>query len=308
MPKQDRDPVGKSGVTPCKHLILDELVGQICGCLSTGKIPVNGATFYDLTAGDGIPQSPTRQSQLSMVDLPDPPDYSIFERHCSPGIYLKHLTVWANRKRVMPLRLVMSEKQAATFATLQNSTSEYMDRQGWQSVERGIWRNGSASAQLLHCDARDVSPPGRGRGHAAHIYCDPNHIESWALTPEFLHSCPSFTTSVSTLGCNVNGLKRIELDRRELWYERINQLTSALVRSWHDACLLSVGDCSQWAYLITAPVKWREKVTTTCLKAAARIEGRKAQPQLVWMGQDPDGYRRLQDYLFLTHNERKVAA
>lgn len=138
---------------------------------------------------------------------------------------------------------------------------------------------------------------------AVFIYNDPNHIEDWCLTPQILASAPKFTTSLSTLGCNVGGMKRLDLDKRELWFDRINMVTKSIVQPWHDACLLSVGGADQWAYLITAPAKWRDQITSDCLAAASKMEGREADPQIAWFKQDPSAFLSLQKYLFLTKAE-----
>ena len=118
-----------------------------------------------------------------------------------------------------------------------------------------------------------------------------------------LASAPKFTTSLSTLGCNVGGMKRLDLDKRELWFDRINMVTSSIVQPWHDACLFSVGGADQWAYLVTAPTKWRDRITSECLAAASKMEGREADPQIAWFKQDPAAFLALQQYLFLTKAE-----
>ena len=60
----------------------------------------------------------------------------------------------------------------------------------------------------------------------------------------------------------------------------------------------------QWAYLITAPVKWRDEITHECLKAASKLEKKiTAPPQVVWRKDDPSGFYQLQRFLFLTKDE-----
>lgn len=298
-----RDPVGKSGVTPCKHLLLNRMIGQVCGVLSTGSLPVNGATFYDLTAGDGVPRTPA-QGNLPL----DSHNLGPFDQHCLPGIYLRHLNAWAARRHAQPIRLVMSEMQPSTFSSLRANSASYLLANGWDEVENDLWRKGSATVQFRRCMAQEVPPPGIASNQATHVYADPNLIQDWALAPEFIAGCPPFTTSITTLGCNVGGSKRLPYEERLKWYDRVNQVTEAIVKSWHDACLLSVGGASQWAYLITAPSKWRDKTTETCLRAARQIEGRNAKPQIAWMNTDPSGYARLLDVLFLTKKELEAAA
>lgn len=236
-------------------------------------------------------------------------EIACFDRHCSPGIYLRHVHHWATAQdRPFPLRAILAEKQAGTFGKLITAMDSYLLSREWQKISDATWWLNGSTVEARHQDACEIQAPGRFSSQAAHVYCDPNHIEDWALTPEFLAECPKFTTSVTTLGCNVGGLKRIPLGSREAWYERVDTITSFIIQGWHDACLFSVGGPSQWAYLITAPAVWRDEITDSCLKASARMEGATASPQVAWLKADPDLYRSLQDYLFLTKEELKGAA
>lgn len=301
MPSRPRVLVGKSGSTPCKHYVLDSILGKICGVISTGQILPSSVWFYDLTAGDGKPKAPTEQSLF-----PDA-NQGLFYHHCSPGIYIKHSN-WLAKQTSVPVYLSLIEKQPVTFDSLRKNVALSMVEKEWEPTGDNCYQKKASVIQLIQGDAKDVAMRGSKRDRMAHIYNDPNHIEDWVLTPEMLASCPSLTTSVSTLGCNVNGLKRMTRERREQWYDKVNELTGALVHSWHDACLFSVGGPDQWAYMITAPTIWRPRITDYCLKAARKIEGRIARPQVVWMKDEPDRYRVLQDSLFLTRKEMGDAA
>lgn len=276
MPK--RAIVGKSGVTPCKHDLLNKLLGREAGVLKSNPLRFSKYAIVDLTAGDGVPYR------------------NEFTLGCSPGIILKH-AYWiaCNTKTILDTQVLFIEKQPATYDALSTNITA-----GWQKmlVKPTKWHIGiSAKCQ----DAKDFLFP--KWADAAFIYNDPNHIEDWCLTPEMLASAPEFTTSLSTLGCNVGGMKRLDLDRRELWFDRINMVTSSIVRPWHDACLLSVGGADQWAYLVTAPTKWRDQISGDCLAAAGKMEGREADPQIAWFKQDSAAFLALQQYLFLTKAE-----
>ena len=289
--------VGKSGVTPCKHFLLNRLLGREVGVLSRGMPPVREALFYDMTAGDGVPYIAAEQQLLET----DPAQQ--FVEGCSPGIFLRH-TQWLVNRTTRPVLLTSCEKQAITHAQLVRNTSDWLDTAGWQQVERGVYRSGFAMARYLHANSQDMRPPGINRDASCFIYNDPNHIEQWSLTPQFAQGCPKFTTSLSTLGCNVGGLKRIDEEKRREWFIRVEILCDGLLQDWHDACLFSIGGADQWAYLITAPAKWREEITYECLKAAEKLEKQvTAPPQVIWRKQSPADFYQLQRFLFLTKDE-----
>ncbi len=271
MPK--RGIVGKSGVTPCKHDLLYKLLGREVGTLKTNKLGLGTYMIVDLTAGDGIPYTG-----------------KTFWKGCSPGIILHHAKFVANETRVSPSVLFL-EKQHSTWLDL------------LANIERNYEQNENVMVNALCVDSKSYNFCDLNSADAVFLYNDPNHIEDWCLTPEILAKAPKFTTSLSTLGCNVGGMKRLDLNKRELWFDRINMVTSSIVQPWHDACLLSVGGADQWAYLITAPTKWRDQITSECLVAASKMEGREADPQIAWFKQDPAAFLALQQYLFLTKAE-----
>lgn len=271
MPK--RAIVGKSGVTPCKHALLNTLLGREVGTLKANKLGLRTYMIVDLTAGDGVPYAG-----------------KTFRKGCSPGIILHHSEYLVNKTHVTPSVLLL-EKQQATCSELIDNIESRFDPQCHSILLNVLCRD---SKSWSFCE----SPT-----DAAFLYNDPNHIEDWCLTQEMLATAPKFTTSLSTLGCNVGGMKRLDLDKRELWFDRINMVTTSIVQPWHDACLLSVGGADQWAYLVTAPTKWRDQITSECLAAASKMEGREADPQIAWFKQDPAAFLALQQYLFLTKAE-----
>jgi hypothetical protein len=271
MPK--RAIVGKSGVTPCKHDLLNKLLGREVGTLKANKLDLADYMIVDLTAGDGVPYAG-----------------KTFWKGCSPGIILHHTKYVAGQTWVS-CNVLLLEKQHGTWLDL------------LANIERDYDQNKDVMVNTLCVDSKSYDFLGLKNADAAFLYNDPNHIEDWCLTPEILAKAPKFTTSLSTLGCNVGGMKRLDLDKRELWFDRINMVTSSIVQPWHDACLLSVGGADQWAYLVTAPTKWRDQITSDCLAAASKMEGREADPQIAWFKQDPAAFLALQQYLFLTKAE-----
>jgi len=265
--------VGKSGVTPCKHDLLNKLLGREVGTLKANKLGIGDYLIVDLTAGDGVPYTGKE-----------------FRKGCSPGIILHHAEYLATQTYVQA-NVLLLEKQEATYLELvANIKSQQSDFKGYASLN-------------VFCRDSKTWDFYQNLTDAAFLYNDPNHIEDWCLTPAMLATAPKFTTSLSTLGCNVGGMKRLDLDKRELWFDRINMVTGSIVQPWHDACLLSVGGADQWAYLVTAPTKWRDQITSDCLAAASKMEGREADPQIAWFKQDPAAFLALQQYLFLTKAE-----
>jgi hypothetical protein len=286
---------GKSGITPCKHFLLNRLLGREMGVLSRGTPPVKEVLLYDLTAGDGVPYISAEQGEL----LPE----AAFVDGCSPGIFLRHAD-WLVSRWMIPVQLIGCEKQAITHAELIKNTNRWLALNGWSELSRGVHQKGWGEVRYLHANSQELQPPLITRNAASFIYNDPNHIEDWSLTPEFVRNFPKFTTSLSTLGCNVGGLKRIEEEKRREWFMRVEILCESLLQNWHDACLFSVGGADQWAYLITAPAKWRKDITTECLQAAQKLEKKiTAPPQVVWRKEDPAAFYELQRFLFLTRDE-----
>jgi hypothetical protein len=272
-----RAKVGKSKVTPCKHDLLNSLLGREAGVLKGNPMGFGSYGIVDLTAGDGVPYG------------------AEFTRGCSPGIILKHSKWIAERTSVLPKALFI-EKQEVTHERLRSNL-----RQGISDLR--IDQPGSRMSLNTKCmNSKEFIFPS-GFVDASFIYNDPNHIEDWCLTPELLSSVPRFTTSLSTLGCNVSGLKRIDLHRRREWFHRVELISETILQRWHDACLFSVGGADQWAYLITAPAVWRDAITQNCLKAATKIEGREAAPQIAWRKADPFAFYQLERFLFLTKQE-----
>lgn len=236
-----RKNVGKSGVTPCKHFLLDKLLGQEAGVYGRG-IPADSlsAVWVDMTAGDG---APTR------VEKP--------ELSCSPGIFSKHASYVLKCKK--PLKVFLCEKNKKTFSDL----TLIMNGRWWA---HDVYPESKTCMQLIGDDSSDyfLDVP---FDSSCFIYNDPNSITQWSYTEELLKSLPKYTRTLNTLGCNVAGVKR-ELAKNpemsKLWRDNIHQL---LNYQRHPAVLMAVGNASQWAYLITTPEQWIEDTKKLCIKA-----------------------------------------
>jgi len=161
---------------------------------------------------------------------------------------MKHSKWIAQHTSVIP-KVLFIEKQEVTYERLRATLG-----QGFESLDLGQF--GDRIRMRTACMNSKEFTFQPNAVDAAFIYNDPNHIEDWCLTPQLLNTVPKFTTSLSTLGCNVGGLKRIDLDRRREWFHRVELISETILQRWHDACLFSVGGADQWAYLITAPSVW----------------------------------------------------
>jgi hypothetical protein len=141
---------GKSGITPCKHFLLNRLMGREMGVLSRGMPPVKEVLLYDLTAGDGVPYIPVDQAELL-------PQYA-FGEGCSPGIFLRH-TNWLAQQGRLPVRLTGCEKQATTHAELVKNTSQWLVANDWTELSRGVHAKGYGEVRYLHVNSQELQPP-----------------------------------------------------------------------------------------------------------------------------------------------------
>lgn len=218
-------------------------------------------TMLDLCAGDGRPADASGES--------------------SPGILLRHRDL--ARRNGSDVRVVLVERNASTFATLEQEHP--------------------GADHLIHGDSREPGtvPVLWRPSDYVFVHNDPNSIADFALAPELVAALPRFTTTLSTLGCNVGGLKRLPLSERQGWYEHVNTVTRTM-GYWHDAMLVRVDrDDAQWAYLLTWPAKWRHRAN---LRVAAAFRG--VEVDVAWARQEPHLFAAVCDLLFLQKKERSA--
>ena len=271
-----RNTVGKSGVTPTKHFLLNSLLGQEAGTYAGGHLQrwCDSALWIDLTAGDG---EPTRTGKKP-------------ENSCSAGIFTKHANHVAKHKK--PLSVHLIEVNESTYDKLNVSLQNRWLKEFPDARDIVKTKNEDSSRICLNVS----------NSTACFLNNDPNSIDDWAFTPDLLESAPPFTRTLTTMGCNVGGLKRVLIKSPELsdkWRKNIEMLF-ALQR--HELILFAVGDASQWAYLISTPDKWLEETVKLCIKSHKFQTQAKREPRVVTT-KEPKKFDLLLDELLMTQKQ-----
>lgn len=265
--------VGKSeGRTPGKHELLDALLGQQVAVATQVDWMETPFAIIDLCAGDG---KDTLESGK-----------------CSPKIINKHAQ-WFCKKSgsTSAAKVILIEKDPGTFDILRNT---YEDSgatiiNGDSSTEEVLQQVKSALVDIE-------------KNCPVFIHHDPNAITNWCLRGEYL-GMSSLVTTMVTMGCNVSGIKRLSLDERMEWFRKFEPLKNQVksTKGRLDLCLIALShDCSNWAYAVSVPSKWRVSTTKTIHKAF------KSWPkgiELEWMLTSPTRFKDLQDRLFYTKEE-----
>jgi hypothetical protein len=259
--------VGRSDSrTPGKHHLLNRILGREAGAMAHTNILVDPWVVIDLCAGDGRPDDASGT--------------------CSPTIIAKHASY--RRDRNGQVKVVLIERTKATHDALRENVEPHADTTILQADAREPW--------IVPTLWRENSP--------VFIHNDPNNINDFALSDNLVRRLPAFTTTLSTLGCNVGGLKRLDPAERQLWFDHARRVIQLMPRH-HDGLMIALnGDDAQWAYLLTGPSKWRTQYEEDVNKAFARW------PKGVtckWFKDDPGGFDKMCSELFLTRTERASA-
>jgi hypothetical protein len=281
--------VGTSRRTPSKHALLDGYLGQEAG--ATRYLPaVKSLAWFDLCAGDGIAQ------------------HTPWHRNCSPGIL-----AWHGSQSWKPTAINLYEIRPRTFGRLEASLAEHLpnlppppSRASAYQRQDGVWIRDHATIHTHHLDGAKADLDGVDADTAVLVVNDPNAITTWAMRPTFVEEIRERTPwfrGISTMGCNVGGLKRLDRDEREQWYDLVQQKVAGLYR-YHDLLLVAIEkDSDQWAYLIedSSRADWKAK-TEKLVKRSFDDCG--LATRAAWLCEDRVGFRGLQDDLFLTRKER----
>lgn len=275
--------VGRSWRTPAKHHLMCSLIGKEVGVVGM-KPDMQRSVWYDLTAGDGIVAD----------DLP-------WERNCSPGILAHHA-----RNLRKPVLIRLHEIKPATYDRLLTSLAENLPRLGYERIGQDLWRFGTGvRLEAINGSGAKADVDCVRHGDAVFALNDPNAITDWAMRPEFANEIDERTPwfrSLSTMGCNPGGLKRLDIAERRAWFDLLADQERAQPR-YRDLLLMAIArDDAQWAYLMGEPTKWKGAI-----EYAARSAFRKFQleTQAAWWRRVPAEYREMKLRLFLTAAERK---
>lgn len=273
--------VGLSSRTPSKHDLLRRVVGREAGVVWR-TYTTRRYRLFDLTAGDGVGDGST----------------GLWERDSSPGI-LAHHAAWLGLRGVSA-HVLLTERASATFTELMDNLLRELPIRGWEQIGEAHWVCGMAELEANQLDSLELAP----EFHPDDIVFannDPNTIKDWAFPPLMVQNAPRMITTLSTLGCNVGGLKRLDEEERLLWFEHVRKIEGTTSR-WHDVVLANIDrDPAQWAYCLSTPSKWREQVQGDITKAFAPTFAM----NVAWRS-DGSAYRRMQDELFRTSKERQA--
>lgn len=258
--------VGRSSRTPFKHWLLSLELGRLVGIFAN---PVARAKVHAVA------------KPFLVVDLCAGDGGGQYGAESSPAIITKHLD-FASQRGVW-VNSILIEKNAATIDELR------------ANVPRRSW------CEIVNSDARDWVCPQLKDRQAVFVHSDPNHIEDWPMTPEFVANLTETTTMLATLGCNVGGLKRLSRDQRMGWYEHVARCVENMP-SYHDAVLVRLdGDQANWAYLLRLPTKWCRQTVEYILKSGKKYT--EYDLDVASLRGSRESFERIQDMLFQTKKE-----
>ncbi|MEV7013350.1 hypothetical protein [Streptosporangium sp. NPDC051022] len=278
--------VGRSWRTWAKHELMSSFVGQEVG--AAGRLrAVERLGWIDLSAGDAAP-----------VDGVE------WRKACSPGILAYHAACSAK-----PVEVVLYEIQPATYDRLLSNLTAQLPWMGYVQHSYNLWRLGDrVRVRVLNASGHTASVGFIERTDAILALNDPNAMTEWAMRDSFAQEIVDRTgwfRSLSTMGCNPAGLKRLDLEERQAWFGLVGAQQDALP-DYRDLLLAAIErDDAQWAYLLSTAAKWRGSTESVVRTAFKRI-GRTAA--MAWLGQDPHQFEETKRALFLTKKELREQA
>lgn len=281
-----RASVGKSERTPAKHALMDRLLGKEAGvCRVRAKI--KQLKWYDLTAGDAV-----AAGEIDWI------------RHCSPGLFAYH-ALDANKAGGKPIDVFLFERAPETFERLRITLGEKLPQLGYLPEPDGSWRCGLAAIHLTFGSGADAVIAGVNASTAVFVANDPNAITDWAMRPTFAEEIrlrtPWFRI-ICTMGCNPAGLKRIDFNVRDQWFELVNQVKNRLPPH-HNLFLAAIeGDNAQWAYLIQESRKWKDDLEKDAQSSFGHFN---YALECAWLKGDSASFESILKRLFYTKNERE---
>lgn len=277
--------VGRSWRTAAKHDIMASFVGQEIGAAS--RIPrIRCHVWYDLTAGDAATV-----------------DGCPWHRSSSPGILAYHAS-----RSTKPVVVVLYEIKPATFDRLIRNLTEHLPVFGYERHDDTGWVKGNVGIRAVNDSGMSARTDIVQNGDAVLVFNDPNAITEWAMRGTFLDEIAErgawACRSMSTMGCNAAGVKRLAIGERVQWFDLLSAQENSLP-AYRDLLLAAIErDAAQWAYLFSTASKWSGSFTRVVESAFRRV-GRTAE--WAWFRQDRGEYEAAKRRLFLTKKELGVA-
>lgn len=278
--------VGRSWRTWAKHELMCSFVGQEVGAASRMR-DIQRHGWIDLSAGDA--------ANADGVE---------WKKGCSPGI-LASYALSSNK----PTEVVLHEIQPATFDRLVANLNEHLPNLGYTQQGPALWQAGDlVTVRAFNASGHLASVGFVQRTDAVLVLNDPNAITEWAMRDTFAQEIADRTPwfrSLSTMGCNPAGIKRLNLQERRAWFGLVGAQQRALPR-YRDLLLAAIErDEAQWAYLMSTAERWRGS-TESVVKTAFKKIGRTAA--MSWFGRDPRLFEETKKTLFLTKKELREQA
>lgn len=283
--------VGRSWRTWAKHELMSSFIGEEIGVVNRALRDRGRLVWIDLTAGDAANV-----------------DGVAWHKACSPGI-LAHHAAYRDVHARKPVEIVLYEIQSATFDRLVSNLDRNLPSMGYAKDGPNRWRIGDkVTITAVNASGHDADISFVGRTDAVFVLNDPNAITEWAMRDTFAQEITSRTwcfRSLSTMGCNPAGIKRMDIEERRAWFGLVGAQQAALP-NYRDLLLAAIErDEAQWAYLLSTAEKWRAS-TESVVKTAFKKIGRTAA--MSWFGRDPDRFEETKRTLFLTKKELRDAA
>lgn len=221
--------IGKSIRSPFKHWVLRcHTAGLVSAYLRKNpKVPARPPIhFVDLCAGNGYHDKSYKSSSIILLE----------KASCLCDMNI-------------PAYVTLIENNMLTCSELEKSVDTYRNCRLAQNQK-------CAPCSVLNSDAGDFRIEPMFDNQGIFVNCDPNSMGTMPLRRKFISSLSKTSTFLVSMGCNVSGLKRLEIEVRKEWRSFAEDLTRAMPR-WHDVLLIRLlGDASQWAYLLRIPSCW----------------------------------------------------
>jgi hypothetical protein len=280
------------------------LFGREIGC-AMRNAGISDCLWLDLTAGDGA-AAPN-----------DDPDRQAWHFRCSPGLMAYYARVphrWTGEPQACkPVRVVLHETSDGTYELLLENLERELPALGYLKSGDSEWKCGPVMLSALNTSGMNADLSRIGWSTAVMSSNDPNHIRDWAMSPELperVRATSKWFLGITTMGCNVGGLLRLEAAQRDKWYDQVGSLLVNLPR-YHDLHLSAIDrDASRWGYLVISPNKvrpgmdWRAS-TEKIMHGAFTKNGMTLRD--AWWNSDRAEFVAICDYLFKRAAERGAA-